>query len=147
MQPLLLRSLDEEHARCLSDRRSHLRGIRPQLQRQGEDAIPWVRLTVPLDRRDDNCEGGGNGTTHHASCAYVIVLAGEFLQLTSNGRVPVCIHRVVVPPKLPAVVVTGPEKGDCGYGGCGGGGGGNDVLKYKPRVSSPMFLHLRRGQG
>lgn len=42
---------------------------------------------------------------HHASCAYVIVLAGEFLQLTSNGRVPVCIHRVVVPPKLPAVVV------------------------------------------
>ena len=106
-----------------------------------------LRPTVPLDRRDDNCEGGGNGATHHASCAYVIDLAGEFLQLTSNGHVPVCIHRVVVPPKLPAVVVTGTEKGDCGYGGCGGGGGGNDVPKYKPRVSSPMFLHLRRGQG
>ena len=112
----------------------------------------WVRPTVPLDRRDDDYEGGGNGTTtHHASsCAYVIVLAGEFLQLTSNGRVPVCIHRVVVPPpELPAAAVTGTESGDggCGGGEGGGGGGGEDVPKYKPRVSAPMFLRPRRGEG
>ena len=84
---------------------------------------------------------------HHASCAYVIILAGEFLQLTSNGCVLVCIHRVVVPPELPAVAVTGTERGDGGCGRCGGGGGGNDVPKYKPRVSAPMFLRPRRGEG
>ena len=96
--------------------------------------------------------GGDGTTTHHASsCTYVIVLAGEFLQLTSNLRMLVCIHHVVVPPELPAAVVTGTESGDGGWGGCGsgggGGGGGKDVLKYKPRVSATMFLHPRRGKG
>jgi hypothetical protein len=105
----------------------------------------WVRPTAPLDRRDDDDErgeGGGDSTTH-ASCAYVIVLAGEFLQLTSNGRVPVCIHRVV-PSKFPPAA-TGTESEDGGGGG--GGGGGGDVPKYKPRVSAPMFLRPRRGEG
>jgi hypothetical protein len=81
----------------------------------------------------------------------VIVVAGEFLQLTSNGCVPVCIHRVVVPPELPTSVVTGTESGDGGWGGCGSGGGegggGEDVPKYKPRVSATMFLRPRRGEG
>ena len=98
--------------------------------------------------------GGDGTTTHHASsCTYVIVLAGEFLQLTSNLRMLVCIHHVVVPPELPAAVVTGTESGDGGWGGCGsgggggGGGGGKDVLKYKPRVSATMFLHPCRCKG
>jgi hypothetical protein len=73
----------------------------------------------------------------------VIVLAGEFLQLTSNGRVPVCIHRVVPSKFSPAATGTESEDG----GGGGGGGGGGDVPKYKPRVSAPMFLRPRRGEG
>ena len=81
----------------------------------------------------------------------MIVMVGEFLQLTSNGRVPVCIHHVVVPPELPAAAVTGTESGDGGWGGCDGGGGGGrggeDVPKYKPRVSAPMFLRPCRGEG
>ena len=60
-----------------------------------------------------------------------------------------CIHRVVVHPELPVAAVTGTESGDggCGGGEGGGGGGGEDVPKYKPRVSAPMFLRPRRGEG
>jgi len=65
--------------------------------------------------------------------AYVVVMAGEFLQLTSNGQVPVCIHRVI-PPKAP---VLSPNNN---------GLGGERQGEYKPRVSAPMFLRPRRGE-
>merc|ERR1712087_688966 len=66
------------------------------------------------------------------ACAYVVAMAGEFLQLTSNGQVPVCIHRVI-PPKAPAV---SPNIGL----------GGEQHGTYRPRVSAPMFLRPRRGE-
>jgi hypothetical protein len=84
----------------------------------------WVRPTIPLSDK----EGGNSPYT----CAYVIALAGEFLQLTSNGRVPVCIHRVI-PPK------TSLESDDVR--------GNSEGPSYKPRVSAPMFLRPRRGEG
>ncbi|KAL7533548.1 hypothetical protein ACHAWF_004537 [Thalassiosira exigua] len=49
-------------------------------------------------------------------------MAGEFLQLTSNGDVPVCIHRIVLPQR------------------------GKPDAKYKPRVSAQLFLRPRRGE-
>ncbi|KAL7539660.1 hypothetical protein ACHAWF_006482 [Thalassiosira exigua] len=78
----------------------------------------WVRPTMPFDvSMEQESESKSN------DCAYVIVMAGEFLQLTSNGDVPVCIHRVVPPQR------------------------GKPDATYKPRVSAPMFLRPRRGDG
>jgi hypothetical protein len=86
----------------------------------------WVRPVTPL--------GDEVGKDGSYACAYVIVLAGEFLQLTSNGQVPVCIHRVI-PPNAPAIRSKNDDDGE------------NDKRPtYKPRVSAPMFLRPRRGE-
>jgi hypothetical protein len=74
----------------------------------------WVRPTVANNNSDDNN-------------AYIIVLAGVFLQLTSDGKVPVCIHRVI-PPKPPP---------SCAFGG---------TVFYQPRVSAPLFLRPKKGK-
>ena len=59
---------------------------------------------------------------------HVVALAGEFMQLLSDGQVPTCIHRVIVPkPPLPSAF-------------------GFASKKYKPRVSAPLFLRPRRGE-
>jgi len=74
----------------------------------------WVRPAIDSSKKNEDC-------------AYITALAGEFLQITSNGQVPTCIHRVT-PPKAPKVFP----------------GGNHD--KYKPRVSAPLFLRPRRGE-
>jgi len=58
---------------------------------------------------------------------YVVALAGEFLQLLSNGRVPACIHRV-----MPTSACTA------------GSTGGNHNKYNKPRISAPLFVRPRR---
>ncbi len=103
----------------------------------------WVRPIIPLGH-DGTAADRGDGTRRvPPPCAYVIVLAGEFLQLTSNGQVPVCIHRVV-PPRNNAHDAGGTtDDDDCD------GDERRDIrrrpMTYKPRVSAPMFLRPRRG--
>eukprot|EP00804_Cyclotella_cryptica_P002373 CCRYP_004079-RA/>CCRYP_004079-RA protein AED:0.00 eAED:0.00 QI:109/-1/1/1/-1/1/1/96/499 len=79
----------------------------------------WVRPLVPFHENEN------------PKSAYVIVLAGEFLQLTSDGKVPVCIHRVIPPKPVSCNSL-------------------NDIGKenslYQPRISSPLFLRPRRGE-
>ena len=82
----------------------------------------WVRPMKPFEVSMENNENNDSNNKD----AYIIVMAGEFLQLTSNGDVPVCIHRVI-PPRPPAVSAN------------------QMVGEYKPRVSAPMFLRPRRG--
>lgn len=93
---------------CPSKRHAESR----DLSRRGE----WVRPTEPPPGDDDDDDG---------DCAYVIALAGEFLQLLSDGRVPTCIHRVVAPPS-PAARGIVPEG------------------TYEPRISAPLFVRPRR---
>ena len=80
------------------------------LEKRGE----WVRPIIPtgLDTNTSNAVNGGN-----KDCIHVVALAGEFLQLLSNGQVPTCIHRVIAP---------------------------KPARNYKPRVSAPLFLRPRR---
>lgn len=89
----------------------------------------WVRPIIPFDVSME-MDNGSDKKKH----AYVIAMAGEFLQLTSNGNVPTCIHRVI-PPKPPAMSLNN---------------GMHDTGKsntYKPRISAPMFLRPRRCEG
>ena len=81
---------------------------------EGDKGGEWVQVDSPTEdeRRQGETDGG-------EPVAYVIVMAGEFLQLTSNGDVPTCIHRVI-PPRS-------------GMG-----------QEYVPRISAPMFLRPRR---
>lgn len=74
----------------------------------------WVQVDTPTE--DERRQGE---TVVEESVAYVIVMAGEFLQLASNGDVPTCIHRVI-PPRS--------DRGE----------------EYVPRISAPMFLRPRR---
>lgn len=53
-------------------------------------------------------------------------MAGHFLELTSDGKVPTCIHRVI-PPKPPPMHESGKNESS-----------------YRPRVSAPLFLRPRR---
>lgn len=92
------------------------------LARRGE----WVR---PIEPSADESLSGKDGTGEDGDdCAYVIAMAGEFLQLLSDGQVPTCIHRVI-PPRAPS---------PSAYGFA--------PRKYKPRVSAPLFLRPRRGE-
>mmetsp|Transcript_28364 Transcript_28364/g.59906 ORF Transcript_28364/g.59906 Transcript_28364/m.59906 type:complete len:506 (-) Transcript_28364:44-1561(-) len=84
----------------------------------------WVRPALDSSFKQE-------GTSNHA---YVIAMAGEFLQLTSNGQVPTCIHRVIPPKASPVSVSPNGLNGEQRHG------------KYKPRVSAPMFLRPRRGE-
>lgn len=95
--------------------------------------LPGLEVWCPANERsggDDGRHGGGEWVRPHIdegdrsdSTAYVIAMAGEFLQLTSNGEVPTCIHRVI-PPRAPPA---------------------SSGAAYKPRISAPMFLRPRRG--
>ena len=80
----------------------------------------WVRPIKPVV--DDANSQEDDGTIH------VVALAGEFLQLLSNGQVPTCIHRVIAPqPPTQSTYSSAPKQ-------------------YKPRVSAPLFLRPRRGE-
>lgn len=74
----------------------------PCLKNDQERGGEWVRPTRP-DISDDE-----------EDFAYVIAMAGEFLQLTSNGKVPTCIHRVLppVPGRISAPLFLRPRRGD-----------------------------------
>ncbi|KAL7510379.1 hypothetical protein ACHAXN_008313 [Cyclotella atomus] len=88
-------------------------GESENLEERGE----WVRPTKPVGL-DSNAN----------DCLHVVALAGEFLQLLSNGQVPTCIHRVIAPqPPSPPAFGFAPKQ-------------------YKPRVSAPLFLRPRRGE-
>jgi hypothetical protein len=76
----------------------------------------WVRPIKPL--------------TADTNDVHVVALAGEFMQLLSNGDVPTCIHRVIAPKPPPPF----------------GFAGSSNAKKYKPRVSAPLFLRPRKGE-
>ncbi|KAK1740168.1 hypothetical protein QTG54_009118 [Skeletonema marinoi] len=69
--------------------------------KDGQDG-EWVRPIKPdcYDEEDNS--------------AYIIAMAGEFLQLTSNGKVPTCIHRVLPPMhgRISAPLFLRPRRGD-----------------------------------
>ena len=69
--------------------------------KDGQDG-EWVRPIKP------DCYGVEDDS------AYVIAMAGVFLQLTSNGKVPTCIHRVLPPMKgrISAPLFLRPRRGD-----------------------------------
>ena len=81
------------------------------LSKRGE----WVAPIRPADQNVDD--------------VYVVALAGEFLQLLSNGRVPACIHRVM----------------PMSFGSTGFTAGLNN--NNKPRISAPLFVRPRRTEG
>jgi isopenicillin N synthase-like dioxygenase len=87
----------------------------------------WVRPIKPVGFY------GGNTNDEVTSaqgddCLHVVALAGEFMQLLSNGQVPTCIHRVIAPqPPSPPAFGFAPKQ-------------------YKPRVSAPLFLRPRRDE-
>ena len=84
----------------------------------------WVR---PIKPSGDTVTDSSNRMEEN-DCIHVIALAGEFLQLLSNGHVPTCIHRVIAPkPPSPSAFGFAPKK-------------------YKPRVSAPLFLRPRRNE-
>ena len=97
--------------------RAYVKGSNKESQRSRGD---WIRPAKPVDKEENDINDS----------AYVIALAGVFLQLTSNGEVPVCIHRVI-PPLPPNETVLDNQSGK--------------AKKYTPRVSAPMFLRPRRG--
>ena len=87
----------------------------------------WVRPLKPVheesEYNDINCNHEDDQDSLH-----VVAMAGEFLQLLSNGQVPSCIHRVIAPnPPSPSKY-------------------GLTQQKYRPRVSAPLFLRPRRGE-
>lgn len=69
----------------------------------------WVQPTLQTDEQLND----GN--------AYIIVMAGHFLELTSDGKVPTCIHRVIPPSN-------------------------KNTGMYQPRISGPLFLRPRIGE-
>jgi hypothetical protein len=99
---------------------SSLHAKSSDLAQRGE----WVRPIRPITIDNDN-----EFTDDEDDCVYVFALAGEFLQLLSDGDVPTCIHRVIPPtPSSPDPF------------------GMTLQQKYKPRVSAPMFVRPRRGE-
>lgn len=76
--------------------------------KQGE----WVQPQRPSLQRDQNQKDDDD-------VYYVVALAGEFMELLSNGRVPSCIHRVVLPDDT-------------------------NNQQQTERISAPLFLRPRR---
>ncbi|KAL7475552.1 hypothetical protein ACHAW6_001463 [Cyclotella cf. meneghiniana] len=91
------------------------------LSRRGE----WVR---PVKPSAQEATTRTDPSQVAVDCIHVVALAGEFLQLLSDGQVPTCIHRVIAPKPQPL----GPF--------------GLSPQKYKARVSAPLFLRPRRGE-
>lgn len=83
----------------------------------------WVRPLKPGNERGLEDESSTD--------MYVVALAGEFLQLLSNGDVPTCIHRVIAPKAAES-------KNYAKYG--------EGEKQYKARVSAPLFLRPRKGE-
>eukprot|EP00985_Skeletonema_marinoi_P033707 scaffold41954_cov117-Skeletonema_marinoi.AAC.1 len=90
----------------------------------------WVRPIKPTVVDEGAAAGmDAEANSDDEDCIHVVALAGEFLQLLSDGQVPTCIHRVIAPkPPSPSAF-----------------GFGTSNNKYKPRVSAPLFLRPRRG--
>ena len=85
---------------------------------------------------------GKNYAPNTTNNAYLIAMAGELLQLTSNCQVPTCIHRVI-PPKPAADALISTNKNDLKDNN----DNNNNKSKggeYKPRVFTSMFLHSQR---
>ena len=90
----------------------------------------WVRPIKPSGSDTTTRENGNAADGDDDDCIHVVALAGEFLQLLSDGQVPTCIHRVIAPkPPSPSAF-----------------GFASSSKKYKPRVSAPLFLRPRRGE-
>ncbi|KAL7463848.1 hypothetical protein ACHAXS_004199 [Conticribra weissflogii] len=105
----------------------------------------WVRPTIPTSDHskkeifpsiDEDIDG--SSLESNEECAYVIAMAGEFLQLISDGEVPVCIHRVI-PPEAPSMGQSGSSKRPCTEND-------EDDIPYKMRISAPLFLRPRRDE-
>lgn len=102
----------------------------------------WVRPKIPasdctrknnfplIDKDIERSSDGGN-----EGCAYVIAMAGEFMQLVSDGEVPVCIHRVIPP--------TASSKGESETSKHTST---EEDVPYKMRISAPLFLRPRRDE-
>ena len=99
----------------------------------------WVRPIKPAVAEENNGAAttvmndgsSSSSSSDDEDCIHVVALAGEFLQLLSDGQVPTCIHRVIAPkPPSPSAF----------------GFGASSNQKYKPRVSAPLFLRPRRGE-
>jgi isopenicillin N synthase-like dioxygenase len=86
----------------------------------------WVRPIKPSAHEEATTRS--DPSEEAADCIHVVALAGEFLQLLSDGQVPTCIHRVIAPQP--------PPLGPFGF----------SPQKYKARVSAPLFLRPRRGE-
>eukprot|EP00580_Thalassiosira_gravida_P020533 CAMPEP_0201677938 /NCGR_PEP_ID=MMETSP0494-20130426/45165_1 /ASSEMBLY_ACC=CAM_ASM_000839 /TAXON_ID=420259 /ORGANISM="Thalassiosira gravida, Strain GMp14c1" /LENGTH=529 /DNA_ID=CAMNT_0048160999 /DNA_START=199 /DNA_END=1785 /DNA_ORIENTATION=- len=107
--------------------------------------LPGLEVWCPSKNDAENCDLGQGGEWvrpiadvddgEEEDCAYVIALAGEFLQLLSDGRVPTCIHRVIPPQHTAPTSLTSSPAGNYGFGPKG---------KYKPRISAPLFVRPRR---
>jgi isopenicillin N synthase-like dioxygenase len=89
----------------------------------------WVKPIRPIDDAESSRSTAEN-ECNEDDCVYVFALAGEFLQLLSDGNVPTCIHRVIPPqpPLLASCESSEPRE------------------KYVPRVSAPLFVRPRRGE-
>ncbi len=88
----------------------------------------WVRPIKPTVTDEGAAAGmDAEESSEEEDCIHVVALAGEFLQLLSDGQVPTCIHRVIAPKP--------PSPSAFGFG-----------QKYKPRVSAPLFLRPRRDE-
>jgi hypothetical protein len=87
----------------------------------------WVRPIKP-SATSDNTATRMDREANDNDYIHVVALAGEFMQLLSDGQVPTCIHRVIAPkPPSPSAF-------------------GFASKKYKPRISAPLFLRPRRGE-
>jgi hypothetical protein len=96
-----------------------------ELAKRGE----WVRPIKPSAKGEGDAAGEVGEANSDEDCIHVVALAGEFLQLLSDGQVPTCIHRVIAPKP--------PQPSAFGFASSN---------KYKPRVSAPLFLRPRRGE-
>ena len=94
----------------------------------------WVRPIKPSAATNNEGAAAAAGKDGEANsdedCIHVVALAGEFLQLLSDGQVPTCIHRVIAPKPPPPSAF----------------GFGTSNKQYIPRVSAPLFLRPRRGE-
>ncbi len=90
----------------------------------------WVRPIKPTVTDEGAAVGMDARASSEEDCIHVVALAGEFLQLLSDGQVPTCIHRVIAPKPPPPSAF----------------GFGSSNHKYKPRVSAPLFLRPRRDE-
>jgi hypothetical protein len=106
----------------LAERGEWVRPMKPTISEENNGAVTIVT---------DDGSSSSSSDSDEEDCIHFVALAGEFLQLLSDGQVPTCIHRVIAPkPPSPSAF----------------GFGTSSNQKYKPRVSAPLFLRPRRGE-